>query len=215
MTGASEHRRKLTQRRRDAEAQSHRNITTSQPRRLEDTNRDTESSQGKTAKAPRHRTLDDRPIGRTATARSRGIEARKGDRQTPAFVESTFLRLGSRLRRARPASVAEETSAPFHAVTLSEGVRRPSRRVPIGSEARSSRVIAFSNCGNPHRFLAGGTPAPQWRSARCVADILPALRNRSGVVMPKAQRSPTQKKRMCSLGIAKAVPLCSEHSGPW
>ena len=120
-----------TQRRRD-----HRNVATTKTRRHEvgtktSQGQTTEASQGETASQrdsfpkgystqrregaksqrtePESSAVDGRPIGRTATARSRGISARKDDRQTPAFVESTFLHLRSRLRRARPASVASGT----------------------------------------------------------------------------------------------------------
>ncbi len=46
------------------------------------------------AEAQRHRNGDSRLTGRAAPACSRGIEARKADLQTPAFVESTFRTSG-------------------------------------------------------------------------------------------------------------------------
>ena len=130
-------------------------IAPSQPRRHEGT---------KTSR--RHRSLDSRPNGRAATTRSRGIEARKVDLQAQTLVESTFLHLGSCLRRAHPASVDSRSATSFPHVTLSEPLRGASRGVPRSTDSHRSNLFRIqlrwaSTPRSRNEIVgAGFTPAP-------------------------------------------------------
>jgi len=108
--------------------QRHRTITTSQTQRLEDTK-----------ESRSHRSLDSRTIGPGTTAQSRGIEVKEGRSTNACVWRSTFLHLGSFLRNAHPASMTAARSSPH--VTLSEGVRRVSRRVPRKHAGRHSLSV--------------------------------------------------------------------------
>ena len=132
---------------------------TSQTQRLEDT----KDSQ-------RHRTGVSRPIGRAATARSRGIEARWTDHHVQARVDRIHLRLGSCLRHAQPASVVWTTPKSSPTVTLSEGIRRVSRRVPRGLGGHCFlrfHSLRMTVCARVY-------PAPQNQPIRCSAGVPPA-----------------------------------------
>jgi len=129
------------QRHRDTESSQRRNHKDTKTRsRHEDiarsNHRGAETQSHRRGKPQSHRTGVSRPTGRAATARSRGIEARWTDHHVQARVDRIHLRLGSCLRHAPPASIVWTTPKPSPTVTLSERVRRPSRRVPTGLEPR-------------------------------------------------------------------------------
>jgi len=172
----------LTQRRRDAEAQS-------------------------------HHSGDSRSTGRTAPACSRGIEAQKADRQTHAFVESTFRTSGRaygaparprwigefrhavhtpiQRRNDSPSPVTLSTTTPRgDAYSRNDGAintchsertsPRESRRIPRGSAGRISICVApnfggffDSLCSLRMTVLVRPCPPPQWRPVLCSAGVPP------------------------------------------
>ncbi len=103
---------------------------------------------------------------------------------------------------------------PLH-VTLSEGVRRPSRRVPRKNQHRRSLSVT-PNFGGFFDSLSSLRMTSQG-SAPCGRDARTTMRVRPFVVRAsRLHRTPPKKERGCFLsGIAKAEPLCWKHSEPW
>jgi len=229
---------KLTRRHRKVKPQRHRDIAPSQESNAEaQRRRGAETSHVATTKTPRHedftktsqpshfftaktqstqshRSFDDVSNGRVATARSRGIEARWTDHHVQARVDRIHLRLGSCLRHAPPASVVWTTPKPSPTVTLSERVRRVSRRVPRGLGGYKTLPYDSSHGIVPPTFHfhfvgAGFIPArTASHSARCGVSILPALQDCSGATGADRTNNyathPQNRPIRCSAGVPPA-----------
>jgi hypothetical protein len=238
---------------RGTEAQRHRTIKPSQARRRKDTKESrshrtiadlTQRRRG--AEAQSHRSGDSRSVGRVATVRNRGIEVLEGRSATASACRPNFQHLGSRFQRAHPASVDSRSAAssplsllkgrtqrtsreginPSPIVTLSEGVRRPSRRVSRGWVCRSSpernaidrrvlptrrgcfdslRSLSMTGCVRP-------CPPPQWRPVFCSAGVPPApraLMQACWIRVPSTSPSPARRRRYKDPRIFKSTAQLS------
>jgi len=108
----------------------------------------------KTQRTQRHRSLDSRSTGRTATVRNRGIEVLQGRSPNAHACRSTFQHLGSHLRRAHPAFGGFK----FADIPESQVGRLP-RQLP--TTGKTSTPPPFKN-------RESANPAPPRRSRRAV-----------------------------------------------
>jgi len=154
--GAQRHRRRKPQGRKGRQDIAHRNST--------------QRRQG--AKTQSHRSGESRSTGRTAPASSRGISVRKADRQTLAFVESTFRTSG----RAHGAPARPRWIAGFRCAVHAPIQKRTDFPTPVTlsypGPARVDRTRSDIASGDGAEWQAGSLPLQ--RAERLCSGKLPA-----------------------------------------